>query len=69
MMAHPRRVAFPVIFPEGVLLSRLVVGAGVEVTEVITNVERLIVHAEVYGNVLVVNTDVYPTLIVVRLSV
>ena len=66
---HPHRVVLLVFFLNEVLLVRLVVNKGVRVTEFVTGMGRSIIHAEVYGDVLVVATTIYPTLMVVQLSV
>ena len=58
-----------ILVPEGVLLTRLVVDVGVYVTEMVTGPDRLTLHVTVYANVLRFGTLVYPTLLVVRLSV
>ena len=63
LLVHPNRVALPVLLSEGILLTRLVIGRGVHVTEVITSIERLIVHVDVYSDILFVDTTVYQTLI------
>ena len=54
--------------PNGVSLTRLVVGAGVLVTEVVNTGERMIINMRVYGDALVVGTTRYPILMVVNLS-
>ena len=51
--------------PDGVSLTRLVVGAGVLV---VNTGERMIINMQVYGDALVVGTTRYPILMVVNLS-
>ena len=66
LLVGPHRVVLPILIPRGVALTRLIIGVDVHVTEMVTSVSRLTVHVNVYGDVLVVNTDVYPRLMVVR---
>ena len=54
--------------PDGVSLTRLVVGAGILVTEVVNTGERMIINMRVYADALVVGTTRYPILMVVNLS-
>ena len=55
--------------PGGILLTRLVIGVGVHVTQVVAGADRCTMHMDVYADVLVVMITMYPTLMVVRLSV
>ena len=55
----------PILKPGGVLLTRLVIGVGVHVTQVVAGLNRLTVHMDVYADILVVNTTLYLTLMVI----
>ena len=57
-----------ILMPHGILLTRLIVDAGVHVAEVVAGTGRVTVHMRVYTNVLRVRTTMYPTLMVVHLS-
>ena len=65
---HPNRAVLAILMPGGINVTRLVVGVGVHVTQVVTGLTRLTVHADVYGDVLAVRHTLYPTLMVVYLS-
>ena len=65
-MAVPHRAVLPM--RDGIILTRLVVGTGVHITEVVSGGNRLTIHVNVYASVLVVRTMRYPTLLVVHLS-
>ena len=67
-MAVPHRAVLPILMRDGILLTRLVVGTGVHITEVVSGGNRLTIHVNVYASVLVVGTMRYPTLLVVHLS-
>ena len=69
LLVRPHRTVLPFLMPGGCPLTRLVVGVGVHVTEVVAGLDRLTVHMDVYAHVLVVKITVYPTLLVVHLSV
>ena len=64
LLVHPHQV----VFPKGVQLTRLVVGMGVRVTKIVTGINQTTIHADVYGDVLAVGATIYPTLLVVWLS-
>ena len=66
-MAVPHRAVLPILMRDGILLTRLVVGTGVHITEVVSGGNRLTIHVNVYASVLVVRTMRYPTLLVVHL--
>ena len=68
LLVQPHRMVLLILMPGGVLLIRLVNGVGVHVSQVVTSLDRLTVHVDVYGDILVVRTTVYPTLMVVHLS-
>ena len=63
LLVHPNRAVLAVLIPGGIEVTRLVVGMGVHVTQVVTGLTRLTVHADVYGDVLVVRQTFYPTFI------
>ena len=68
LLVHPNQVVLPIRMREGVPLFRLVVGDGVRVTESVTGLGRVTLHLLVYSDVLVVNTTIYHTsLMVVQL--
>ena len=67
-MAVPHRAVLPILMCDGILLTRLVFGTGVHITEVVSGGNRLTIHVNVYASVLVVRTMGYPTLLVVHLS-
>ena len=69
LLVHPHRVVCPVFFPDGVVLLCLVAGDGVKVTEFVSGMGRCTIHADVYGDRLLIGTTIYPSLMVVRLSV
>ena len=70
LLVRPHAVVVPVRMVEGVRLFRLVVGEGVRVTETVTGLGRMTLHLSVYADVLLVDTTIYHTsLMVVRLSV
>ena len=50
-------------------MFRLVVGDGVRVTETVGGLGRITLHLLVYADVLVIDTTVYPSLMVVQLHV
>ena len=64
-MSLPHRAVLAILLPEGVrvLLTRLVVGSGVHMTEVVSGINRCTIHMDIYANVLVVRITKYPTLI------
>ena len=49
LLVHPHQVVLPVVFPNGVLLARLVVGEGVRVTEFVTGMGYSTIHTDVYN--------------------
>ena len=59
----------PQLMSEGILLTRLIMGRGVNLIELVTSTERLTIHVDVYSDTLFVDTTVYPTLYVMRLFV
>ena len=69
LLVRPHRTVLPILMPGGCPNTRLVIGVGVHVTEVVAGLNRLIVHMDVYAHVLAVKITVYPTLLVVHLSV
>ena len=69
IMSQPHRAVLSVLIRDGVLLTRLVVGPGIHITEAVSGAEQLTVHMDIYGSVLVVTIIDYLTLMVVRLSV
>ena len=68
LLVRSHVVALTFWLPAGVPLTWLVVGTWVLVTEVVTRVERLVIHMRVYSDKLVVDTTVYPILMVEHLS-
>ena len=56
VMSLPHRAVLPILMPDGILLTRLVVDEGVHVTQVVAGGGRFTVHVDVYANVLVVMT-------------
>ena len=69
LSVRPSRAVLPILMSDGILLVRLVVCAGVHVTQVVSGANRCSVHMDVYADVLVVSTTMYPTVMVIRLSV
>ena len=69
LLVRPYTVALPVCVPECVILTRLIMGGGVRVTEVVTGVDRLTIHLQMYADILRVDITAYPILMVVCLSV
>ena len=69
LLGRPHCVVLPVRLPERVVLTRLVIFYGVQVTEVVTGVDFLTIHMRVFADTLKVDLTIYPTLLVVRLSV
>ena len=47
---------------ELVVMTRLIMGGGVRVTEVVIGIDRLIIHLHVYADILQVDITVYPIL-------
>ena len=64
LLVRPHRTVLPILMPGGFLLTRLVIGVGVHVTQVVASLDRLTVHMDVYVDILVVKITVYPTLMV-----
>ena len=54
-------MALPVRVPddEQVMMTRLIMGCGVRVTELVTGVDRLTIHLHVYADILRVDVTVY----------
>lgn len=69
LLVHPHVVVLPINLIEGVVMFRLVVGDGVRVTETVGGLGRITLHLLVYADVLVIDTTVYPSLMVVQLHV
>ena len=69
IMSEPHRAVLPVLMRDGVLITRLIVGPGIQIVEVVSGATRLTVHMNIYGHILVVRITNYPILMVVRLSV
>ena len=69
IMSEPHRAVLPVLMRDGVLITRLIVGPGIQIVEVVSGATRLTVHKNIYGCILVVRITNYPILLVVRLSV
>lgn len=69
LLVQPHCVVLPVRLPERVVITRLVMNCGVKVTEVVTGIDFLTIHLQVYADMLKVDLTIYPTLMVVRLSV
>ena len=68
-MSRPHRAVLPVLIQDGVLITRLIVGPGIQIAEMVFGATRLTIHLNIYGSVLVVTITNYPILMVVRLSV
>ena len=60
LLLRPHRVVLPVLMSEGILLTRLIMGRGVNLMELVTSTERLTIHVDVYSDTLFVDTTVYP---------
>ena len=69
LLERPHEVVLSLPLRSGVLITRLQVGIGIWVTEVITRVNHMTIRLNVYSDILVVDRFGYPTLEVVRLSV
>ena len=50
-MSQPHRAVLPVLIQDGVLLTRLVVDPSIHITEVVSSVERLTLHMDIYSSV------------------
>lgn len=70
LLVRPHHVVIPV-HVRGVRLTRLLVDPGIYVTEVVTGTERMTIYVQVYADTdfLRINAIIYPSLLVVRLSV
>ena len=66
---RPHRVVLPVLLLDGIVLTRLIMGRGVNLVELVTSTERLTIIVDVYSDTLLIDTTVYPTLYVMRLHV
>ena len=44
LLVRPHRVVLPILLPGGILLTRLVIGVGVHVTQVVAGADRCTVH-------------------------
>ena len=69
LLVRPTRVMLAVLMSAGIVVSRVVAGVGVRVTQVVVSSGRLTVYVDVYGDVLAVKEIKYPVLLVVHLSV
>ena len=69
LLVRPSTVELSVAVPEGVAVTRLVVGPGVHLREAVTGLSRVLVKLDVYGDVLLWSKLVYPTLVVLRFTV
>jgi len=69
LLVRPSTVELSVAVPEGVVVTRLVVGPGVHLREAVTGLSRVLVKLDVYGDVLLWSKLVYPTLVVLRFTV
>ena len=69
LLVRPNRVVLPILIPGGIPLTRLTVGVGVYVTQVVVGTHRCTLHMDIYADVLVARITVYPMLMVVHLSV
>ena len=65
----PYVIVLSIPLRSGVLITRLRVGIGIWVTEIITRTNNITLRLDVYSDTLVVDRMGYPTLEVVRLSV
>ena len=69
LLVRPYIVALPVHIPNQVMMTRLIMGYGMRVTELVTGVDQLTIHLHVYADILHVDVTVYPILMVIHLSV
>ena len=69
IMSEPHRAVLPFLLRDGVLITRLIVGPGIQIVEVVSSATSLTVHMNIYGRILMVRITNYPILMVVRLSV
>ena len=53
LLVRPSTVELSVAVPEGVAVTRLVVGPGVHLREAVTGLSRVLVKLDVYGDVIV----------------
>lgn len=67
--AAPYHVELPVLIPGGVSMTRVVVGRGVHVVEVVSGAPPMVMKMNVYSDVLLIDRIVYPSLVVLRFSV
>ena len=65
LLVHPNVVVLPIRMIEGVSLFRLVVGEGVQVIETVTGFGRMTLHLLVYSDILMVDTTIYRTSLMV----
>ena len=69
LLVRPSTVELSLAVPEGVAVTRLVVGQGVHLREAVIRLSRVLVKLNVYGDVLLLSKLVYPTLVVLRFTV
>ena len=69
LLVRPHWVVLPVLMLEGILLTWLIMGRGVNLIELVTSTERLTIYVDVFSDTLFITTTVYPTLYVMRLFV
>ena len=68
LLVRPHRVDLVILTSLDIVITRLVVGVGLRMTQVVAGVGRLTVHVDVHGDVLSVRRTTYPILLVVHLS-
>ena len=66
LLVRPGRVEASLAVLEGVLLTRVVVGQGIHLVELVTGLNRVIVKMDVYGDGGFMTKLVYPSLMVLR---
>ena len=69
LLTEPHEVELSVSVPEGIAMTRVLVERGVYLLEVLLGVGRVTLKLSVYGDVLLLNKTVYPSLIVLRFTV
>ena len=67
-LVRPGRVEASVAVPEGVLLTRVVVGQGIHLVESVTGLGRVTVKMDIHGDGVLMDKLVYPSLMVLRFT-
>ena len=64
LLVRPGRVEASLAVPEGVLMTRVVVGRGIHLVELVTGLSRVVIKMDVYGDGILMRKLAYPSLMV-----